>query len=82
MPIEQHAGGVTITGDSIMHYRLLTLIQGLKAEIRGMRLTSKGRTCYSIIKREYGFKGSKEKVLVQIQEVMDNIKKEYQDGNC
>ena len=47
-----------------------------------MRLTSKGRTCYSIIKSEYGFKGSKEKVLVQIQEVMDNIKKEYQDGNC
>ena len=77
MPIEQSAGGTMITGESIMHYRLLTLIQGLKAEIRGMRLTSKGRTCYSIIKSEYGLKGNKEKVLVQIQEIMDTIKEEY-----
>jgi len=77
MPIEQFAGGVSITGESIMHYRLLTLIQGLKSEIRGMRLTSKGRTCYSIIKSEYGLKGSREKVLVQIQEIMDMIKEEY-----
>jgi len=77
MPFEQSAGGVMITGESIMHYRLLTLIQGLKSEIRGMRLTSKGRTCYSIIKSEYGLKGSREKVLVQIQEIMDMIKEEY-----
>ena len=77
MPIEQIAGGTLITGESIMHYRLLRLIQGLKAEIGGMRLTSKGRTCYSILKSEYGLKGNKQKVLVQIQEIMDNIKKEY-----
>lgn len=77
MPFEQSAGGVMITGESIMHYRLLTLIQGLKSEIKGMRLTSKGRTCYSIIKSEYGLKGNREKVLVQIQEIMDMIKEEY-----
>jgi len=35
------------------------------AEIRGMRLTSKGRTCYAIIKSERGFKGSKVKVYSQ-----------------
>jgi len=78
MPIEQSAGGVMITGESIKDYRLLLLIQGLKAEIRGFRLTSKGRTCYSILKSEYGFKGNKEKVLIQVQEVMDNVKKEYE----
>ena len=77
MPIEQSAGGTMITGESIMHYRLLCLIQGLKAEIRGRRLTSKGRTCYSIIKSEYGFKGNKEKVLSQIEQVMAKIKEEY-----
>lgn len=77
MPIEQSAGGTMITGESIMHYRLLTLIQGLKAEIRGMRLTSKGRTCYAIIKSEYGFKGNKEKVLTQVEELMATIKEEY-----
>jgi len=29
MPIEQSAGGVVITGESIQHYRLLIMIQGL-----------------------------------------------------
>ena len=77
MPIEQGAGGTMITGESIMHYRLLCLIQGLKAEIRGMRLTSKGRTCYAIIKSEYGFKGNKEKVLTQVEQLMATIKEEY-----
>jgi len=78
MPIEQSAGGVVITGESINHYRFLILIQGLKAEIKGMRLTSKGRTCYSILKREFGFRGSKQRVLEQVQEAMDKIKKEYE----
>ena len=78
MPIEQSVGGVVITGESILHYRFLTMIQGLKAEIGGMRLTSKGRTCYSMLKREYGFKGSREKVLAQAQEAMEKIKKEYE----
>tara|TARA_R110000824_G_scaffold116312_4_gene267679 strand:- start:348 stop:584 length:237 start_codon:yes stop_codon:yes gene_type:complete len=77
MPIEHSAGGTMITGDSIMHYRLLNLIVGLKVEIQGMRLTSRGSTCYSILKREYGLKGNKEKVLAQAQEIMDKIKEEY-----
>ena len=78
MPIEQSAGGVTITGESINHYKFLILIQGLKTEMKGMRMSSKGRTCYSILRREYGFKGSREKVLVQAQEAMEKIKKEYE----
>jgi len=79
MPIEQGAGGVVITGESINHYKFLILIQGLKVEMKGMRMTSKGRTCYSILRREYGFKGSRQRVLEQAQEAMDKIKKEYQD---
>ena len=78
MPIEQGAGGVVITGESIDHYKFLILIQGLKVEMKGMRMTSKGRTCYSILRREYGFKGSREKVLAQAQEAMEKIKKEYE----
>ncbi len=76
MPIEHSAGGSTITGESIMHYRLLNMIRGLKLEIKGMRLTSKGRTCYAMLKSEYGLKGDREKVLVQAQKIMDDIKKE------
>jgi len=78
MPIEQHGdGGFTITGDSIQHYRILTMIQGLKAEIRGMRLTSKGRTCYSMLKQQFGLKGNKVKVLAQAEEIMAMIREEY-----
>ena len=46
--------------------------------MKGMRMSSKGRTCYSILRREYGFKGSREKVLAQAQEAMEKIKKEYE----
>ena len=38
-----------------------------------MRLTAKGSTCYSILKREYGFKGSREKVLEQAQTHRDEV---------
>ena len=79
MPIEQSSGGIMITGESIPHYKLLLLIQGLKAELKGFRLTSKGRTCYSLLKSNYGLKGNRESVLAQSQDIMANIKKEYQD---
>lgn len=59
-----------ITGkEDIQAYRLLVLKQGLKAELRGMRLT-RGRTCYSIIKEEFNLKGNKEKVLKQYEEIL------------
>lgn len=76
MPMVQNEGGVLITGDSIMHYRLMNMILGLKTEIRGLRLTGKGRTCYSMLKREYGLKGNKAKVLAQAEAIMDKIKRE------
>ena len=56
---------VLSTSAQINAFRLMSLRAGLMAEIRGMRLTSKGRTCYAIIKSERGFKGSKVKVYAQ-----------------
>jgi len=72
MPItETLYGGYLIEGkDSIQDYRFMMLITGLRSEIKGFRLTSKGSTCYAILKREFGFKGNKEKVLVQAEELM------------
>jgi hypothetical protein len=37
-------------------FRLLTIRQGLKAEMVGMRLTRKAPSCLSIVKREFGIK--------------------------
>jgi len=58
--------------DQIAMARVLTLRQGLKLEVRGMRM-SRGRTCYSIVKEEFGFKGSKQKVLDQLNEMLAEV---------
>jgi hypothetical protein len=42
---------------------MLTLRAGLKLEIKGLRRS--GRSFYTIIKKEFGLKGSRESVLEQ-----------------
>ena len=54
-------------------YRMMTLASGLQMETRGMRLT-RGRTCYAIIKEEFGLKGNKAKVLAQFLPLVEAAK--------
>jgi hypothetical protein len=57
---------VLSTPAQINALRAHTLRIGLEGEIKHkMRLTSKAPTCYTIIKRELGFKGNKVKVYAQ-----------------
>tara|TARA_R110002020_G_C16143251_1_gene762056 strand:+ start:817 stop:1017 length:201 start_codon:yes stop_codon:yes gene_type:complete len=56
---------MVIQGDQIGLARLMTLKKMLKLEVRGMKRS--GRSAYSIIKSEYGFRGSKQKVLDQLE---------------
>lgn len=51
----------------IKDFRCIALLRGLEFEIRNpkMRLTAKTHKCYTIIKREFGFKGNKMKVYAQ-----------------
>ncbi len=66
-------GGTIITGKrDINLLRLITMIRGLQLEIKGMRMT-RGRTCYSMLKSEYGFKGNKKKVLVQAMRLREQM---------
>jgi hypothetical protein len=51
--------------EQIAMYRLLTLRQALKLEIKGMKM-SRGRSAYSIIKSELGLKGSRETVFKEL----------------
>lgn len=51
--------------EDIENFRVLTLRAALKLEIAGMNM-SRGRSAYQIIKSEFGFKGSKVKVLDQL----------------
>jgi len=50
-------------------FRLRTLLKGLKLETMGMKM-SRGRSCYSIIKEDFGLKGSKQKVYDQFKQLL------------
>jgi hypothetical protein len=65
----------TVTADTpekIALFRLITLKGALKLEVLGM--TRRGRSVYSIIKEEYGFKGNKKSVLKQLEQKIEDIK--------
>ncbi len=61
----------TLTGHQIEAARLLTLRQMLKLEMRGMS-KSRGPTAYSTLKM-LGWKGTREKVLSDLNEWRDNL---------
>jgi hypothetical protein len=74
MAIEKtETGAVIFTDESTQVFRLLTIRAGLKAEAFGMRLTSKAPSCLSIVKKEFGFKGNREKVTAQFEAYMASI---------
>ena len=61
----------TLTGSQIEAARLLTLRQMLKLEMKGMS-KSRGPTAYSTLKM-MGWKGSREKVLSDLNAWRDNL---------
>jgi hypothetical protein len=77
MPVINHEhGGTSIVGKtSINFYRLVTLQAGLRFEIKtgGMKIT-RGPSCYSRIKSEFGFKGNKDKVLAQFTDYVEAMR--------
>ena len=52
------------TPDAINRYRIKTLRSALKLEILGMK--RKGQSVYRMVKNEFGFTGSKQLVLEQL----------------
>ena len=67
-------GFVAYTKDNINFFRLLSLRSALKLEIVGMK--KRGRSAYSIVKEEFGFKGSKRSVLADLEELIELKKDE------
>lgn len=69
MAITQCSSGIIITGEEDTRlYQMLALRSALGLELKGMR-HSKG-SVYAHIKKLYGFKGSKEKVWVQLDQLI------------
>ena len=56
------------TPEAIVGFRARVLLKGLKLETLGMQ--RRGRSCYSIVKQEYGLKGSKQKVHDQFNKIL------------
>tara|TARA_R110000824_G_scaffold233677_2_gene421985 strand:+ start:953 stop:1162 length:210 start_codon:yes stop_codon:yes gene_type:complete len=52
------------TPQAIDGFRVRALRSALRLEVLGM--SRRGRSVYSIVKEEFGFKGSKQKVLDQL----------------
>ena len=67
-----------LTGSQIEGARLLTLRQMLKLELKGMS-KSKGPTAYSTLKM-LGFKGTRERVLSQLNDIRAQLLDINQEG--
>ena len=65
---------VVISGEQIPVFRLICLRTALESEARfGIKMT-KGRSAYSIIKAEFGLRGSKDSVLEQFTPIVAEAK--------
>jgi len=60
-------GGTMITGNDINVFQFLTRKSALKLEIAGLK-HSRG-SVYAVCKKAYGLKGSKQRVLEQMEEM-------------
>lgn len=64
-------GTQVIEGEHIPVFRMLALKGALKLEILGLH--RRGRSAYSIIKEEFGLKGSKQSVLAQYEGLLRKV---------
>ena len=53
-------------------YRLLSLRAALRLEVVGLK--GRGKSAYSIAKQELGVKGNKQKVLDQVNQMIQSMK--------
>ena len=60
-------------------FRFLQLRGALRCEIAGMKHSS-GRSAYAVIKKEYNLKGSKKKVLEQMNLILQIMKEKRQNN--
>jgi hypothetical protein len=59
---------IVLTGQDITDYRARVLLSALKLECLGMKRN--GPSVYSIVKRDYNLKGSKQSVYDQLKSIL------------
>ena len=63
----------------IQLYSMLALRARLKLELVGLK--GRGRTAYSLLKQELGIKGSRQKVLDKVNEIIQVMKEQKGETN-
>jgi hypothetical protein len=73
-------GGFVVSGRGVPLFRLMALRAALRMEAAtGMQMT-RGRSAYSIIKRQFGLRGNKQKVLEQFSVLVEAAKAAHSGG--
>jgi hypothetical protein len=74
MAITNENGTTVITGaEDIAFFRLVALRSALRLELVGLRV-NRNVNAYAIAKREFGFKGSKQKVYDQLCAYVEQVR--------
>lgn len=74
--IEDTGAGVAMTEAGIDFYRLLMIRQALQLQMRGLRLSNKVPQGTTLARKLLGFKGNKESLLRQVNDLVDRIQAE------
>ncbi len=64
----------TIETGTMNMLQLWMLREGLEFELKGIRLTRKAPSCYSIVKSKLGFKGNKQSVYDQLIDYIASVR--------
>ena len=62
-----------IEGDDVIMFAIIALESALPLEVKGMKVSS-GRSAYSIVKDRYQLKGSKQRVLEQFNQIVNELR--------
>jgi len=69
---ETPSGGLMVTGEHIKLYGLISLKQAIILEGKGLKL-SRGASAMAIAKKRYGLKGGRDKIIAQVQALIDQF---------
>lgn len=67
-----NGGGFVVTGSHLQLYGLISLKQTLVLEGKGLKM-SRGASALSVAKKRYGLKGNRDKVIAQMQGLIDQF---------
>jgi hypothetical protein len=74
--ITKHGNTLFDGPDAVNVFRLITLLSALRLEVRtnGRVQATRGPKAHTIIKREFGLKGTREQVYVEFERIVDAAK--------